>query len=60
MFKIIGIIFVLFAGWIILNMLLVRLFPEYGLKKAEARYDRSPDEVNERLLWEARSRVKNK
>jgi len=41
-------------------MILVRVFPEYGLKEAEARYKRDPDDVNERLLWEARSRVNNK
>ncbi|EXB03278.1 hypothetical protein J514_4358 [Acinetobacter sp. 1396970] len=35
----------------------MRVFPEYGLKQAEARYKRDPDDVNERLLWDARSRV---
>jgi len=60
MFEIIGIIFALVIGWVILKMILVRVFPEYGLKEAEARYKRDPDDVNERLLWEARSRVNNK
>lgn len=60
MFEIIGIIFALVIGWVILKMILVRVFPEYGLKEAEARYKRAPDDVNERLLWEARSRVNNK
>ena len=55
MFEIIGIIFVLIIGWVILKMILIRLFPEYGLKEAEARYKRNPDDVNERLLWDARS-----
>ena len=60
MFQIIGIIFVLIIGWVILKMILVRVLPEYGLKEAEARYKRSPNDINERLLWEARSRVDNK
>lgn len=60
MFEIIGFIFVLIVGWVILKMILIRVLPEYGLKDAEARYKRNPDDVNERLVWEARSRVNNK
>ena len=34
--------------------------PEFVLKVAEARYNKNPDDINERLLWEARSRVSDK
>lgn len=57
MLKFIGIFFVTLIGYAIVKMILSRVFPEWGLKEAEARYNRSPDDVNERLLWEARSRV---
>lgn len=57
MLKLIGIFCVALIGYAIFKMILSRVFPEWGLKEAEARYNRSPDGVNERLLWEARSRV---
>ena len=57
MLEIIGILFVALVGYAIIKMILSRVFPEWGLREAEARYKRSPDDVNERLLWEARSRV---
>lgn len=60
MFELIGLAVVLIVGWAILKVILYRVFPEYGLKHAERRYQRDPDSVNERLLWQARSRVKNK
>ena len=60
MLEIIGILVVGLFGWAILKMVLYRVFPEYGLKNAERRYQEDPDHVNERLLWEARSRVNNK
>lgn len=59
MFELIGIIFALVIVWVFFKMVLVRVFPKYGLKDAEARYKRNPDDVNERLLWEARSRINN-
>lgn len=60
MFGLIGIIVVAIIGWAIFKMVLCRIFPEYGLREAEKRYKRDPDDINERLLWEARSRVQEK
>ncbi|WP_436915158.1 hypothetical protein [Acinetobacter gandensis] len=60
MLEIIGIGFTCIIGWVLIKMVLVRIFPEYGLREAEARYERSPDDVNERLLWEARTRLSEK
>ncbi|MEH6589163.1 MAG: hypothetical protein V7746_02840 [Halioglobus sp.] len=53
---ILGIVALIF-GWAILKMVLYRVFPEWGYKVAERRYQGEPDAVNERLRWEARSRV---
>jgi len=60
MLEVIGIIFVGVIGFGISKVVLYRIFPEYGLKVAERRYTEDPDSVNERLLWEARRRVRNK
>lgn len=60
MLELIGIGFACIVGWVLVKMVVVRIFPEYGLKDAEARYERSPDDVNERLLWEARARLSDK
>lgn len=57
MLEIIGILFAAIIGWAVLKLILFRLFPAWGLKEAEARYERSPDHVSERMLWEARSRL---
>lgn len=57
MLGIIGLVFLGIIGWVIFKMILSRVFPEWGLRDAEARYKRNPDHTNERLLWEARSRV---
>lgn len=57
MLKIIGIFFVTLVMYAIIKMILYRVFPEWGLKEAKSAYNRNPDKVNERLLWEARSRV---
>ena len=38
-------------------MVAVRVFPEYGVRKAEERYRRNPSAENEDLLWRARSRI---
>ncbi len=47
-------------GWTILKMIFYRINPTYGLKEAERRYKENPSDVNDRLVWDARSRVKNK
>tara|TARA_R110002072_G_C7747830_1_gene517189 strand:- start:63 stop:251 length:189 start_codon:yes stop_codon:yes gene_type:complete len=57
MLQIIGIIVVAVVVWAIVKMIFYRVFPEHGLKVAEKRYQENPDPVNERLLWDARSRV---
>ena len=57
MLEIIGIIVVSIIGWAITKMVIYRIFPEYGLKVAERRYRESPDNVNEKLLWDARNRA---
>ncbi|MBF7684094.1 hypothetical protein I2F27_12425 [Acinetobacter sp. B5B] len=57
MFEFIGLVVLLVVGWVILKMILIRVFPEYGLRDAEARYKRDPDHVNERMLWDAKRRV---
>jgi hypothetical protein len=57
MFEVIGILVVAIVGWAIIKMAIHRVNPEYGLKVAERRYMEDPSDVNERLLWEARSRV---
>lgn len=57
MLKVIGVLVIAVIGWAILKLALFRLFPVWGLKEAEARYKRDPDDINERLLWEARDRV---
>lgn len=47
--------------WLLLDMLYLKCYlPEFVLKVAEARYNKNPDDINERLLWEARSRVSDK
>ena len=56
MFELIGIVVVAIIGWAILKVILYRVFPEYGLRVAERRYERDPSDENERLLWAARSR----
>lgn len=60
MLEIIGIFFVCLFGWALVKMALVRIFPNYGLRVAEERYNREPDDINERLLWDARTRVSEK
>lgn len=57
MFEIIGIGVVAFFGWIILKVVLQRIFPAHGLRVAEKRYQEDPSDENERLLWQARSRA---
>lgn len=57
MFEIIGIGVVAFFGWIILKVLLCRIFPKYGFRVAEKQYEKDPSDENEQLLWQARSRV---
>jgi YD repeat-containing protein len=49
-------------AWAILYFFLARIFPEWGLRVAEKRYERDPDlhGTSERLMWDARHRVSEK
>jgi hypothetical protein len=60
MFEIIGICVVCLFGWIVLKTIMYFVFPEYGLKVAERRYQEDPSEENENALWKARSRARFK
>jgi ABC-type antimicrobial peptide transport system permease subunit len=53
----IGGIVVLILGWAVTMAVLSRIFPEWGLKRAERRYMENPTAVNENLMWKARSRA---
>ena len=46
-----------FGVYVFIQMVAVRVFPEYGVRKAEERYRRNPSAENEDLLWRARSRI---
>jgi hypothetical protein len=53
----IGGIVVLIFGIVILKMILARIFPDWGLKRATRRYMEDPSHANESLMWAARERV---
>ncbi len=59
MFEFIGffIFYFLVVVMSFIQMVAVRVFPEYGVRKAEERYRRNPSAENEDLLWRARSRI---
>ncbi|KRP73671.1 hypothetical protein TX23_04410 [Pseudomonas paralactis] len=57
MFEFIGIVVVLIFGWAALKVIVSRIFPEYGLRRAERRYMKEPSSENERLMWDARHRL---
>ena len=57
MFEFIGFLFLLLVCYVFIQMVAVRVFREYGVRKAEERYRRSPSAENEDLLWRARSRI---
>ncbi len=50
-------LFLLLVCYVFIQMVAVRVFPEYGVRKAEERYRRNPSAENEDLLWRARSRI---
>ena len=54
MFEFIGFLFLLLVCYVFIQMVAVRVFPEYGVRKAEERYRRNPSAENEDLLWRAR------
>ena len=54
MFEFIGFLFLLLVFYIFIQMIIVRVFPEYGVRKAEERFRRNPSSENEDLLWRAR------
>lgn len=57
MFEFIGFFIFTFGVLCLYTMVAVRVFPEYGVRKAEERYRRNPSAENEDLLWRARSRI---
>ena len=57
MFELIGIVVALIFGWAVLQVIASRVFPEYGLKRAQRRYMKEPSSENERLMWDARHRL---
>lgn len=57
MLELLGFIVFLWIAWAVLKVFLIRVFPRWGLSIAEERYNRDPDDINENLVWEARSRV---
>ena len=60
MFEMIGICVVCLFAWIVLKTIMYFVFPEYGLKVAERRYQEDPSDENEDALWKARSRARAK
>ncbi|EIX0285049.1 hypothetical protein MGU62_004537, partial [Salmonella enterica] len=42
---------------VFIKMVVVRIFPEYGVRKAEERFRRNPSAENEDFLWRARNRI---
>lgn len=60
MLAFIGVCIVILFAAVIIKMILCRVIPSYGLRDAEARFRRNPNDINERLLWDARRRAKNK
>lgn len=57
MFEFVGIVVVLIFGWAVLQVIASRVFPEYGLKRAQRRYMKEPTAENERLMLNARYRL---
>lgn len=57
MFEFIGIVVALIFGWAVLQMIASRVFPEYGLKRAQRRYMKEPTAENESLMRDARHRL---
>jgi hypothetical protein len=57
MFEFIGICVALLFGWIVLKVILCRVFPAYGFRVAEKAFARDPSDENERAVWMARSRL---
>ncbi len=47
MFEFIGFLFLLLVCYVFIQMVAVRVFPEYGVRKAEERYRRNPSAENE-------------
>lgn len=60
MFEIIGFLFLLLVIFVIVIMVIIRMFPAYGVSQAEKRFHRNPSAENEDLLWAARSRLSKK
>lgn len=57
MFELIGMGVAALFAWIILKVILCRVFPAYGFRVAEKAYARDPSDENERAVWNARSRL---
>lgn len=60
MFEIIGFLFLLLVIFVIVKMVIIRMFPAYGVSQAEKQFHRNPSAENEDLLWAARSRLSKK
>lgn len=58
MLEFIGGVVVLIIGYVMLKMVMYRVFPAYGHRVAQRRFMEDPSVENELALWKAESRLR--